>query len=246
MSPSEITVFHREVASALRAAAPATADVGERVRQDRSSRIEHLGLRTPDRRRLVRAGFSFYDNSESEVLEVWDGIWRAASNADVMFAVLDYYRARVTTGLPPGFWPVAASWIDAIDNWAHADDLARLYSWALEANPESVYPQLVEWNAADDQWRRRISLVSLIHYTGKNAVFMPLAQVLPLVEGCLSDDRDTVQKAVGWVLREMAGSYPAETITFIERNAPVMGRAALRRATERLDADLRSRLRGAR
>lgn len=66
-----------------------------------------------------------------------------------------------------------------------------------------MYPQLETWNASESEWLRRISIVSLIHYNGKNAVFMTLDKVLPLVSNCLEDDRHYVQKAVGWELREM-------------------------------------------
>ena len=73
--------------------------------------------------------------------------------------------------------------------------------------PDDVYPQLVTWNRSGDQWMRRISMVSLIHYSGKNAVFMPTEMVLPLVSNCL-DDPPPREKAVGWVLRETGNAHP--------------------------------------
>jgi len=233
-SPAEIERCHQEVADALRAAAPG-GDTGERIRTDRGSTLPHLGLRTPARRKLVKAGFSFYDLDETALLAVWDGIWHTADSADVMFAVLDYYRERLKVRVPPGFWTVAKDWIDRVDNWAHADDLARVYSWVLAANHEEVYPSLVTWNQLDSEWHRRVSIVSLIHYSGKNAVFVPPGLVFPLIESCLSDPRPGIQKAVGWVLREMAGTYEAETIAFLKLHQDQLSPTALRRATERLD-----------
>ena len=82
-------------------------------------------------------------------------------------------------------WPVVRQWIDRVDNWCHSDGLSAIYSRLLETNGES-------------EWRRRATLVSLIHYTGKNAIFLPVKKVLPLVSNCIDDHRYHVQMAVGW------------------------------------------------
>lgn len=44
-----------------------------------------------------------------------------------------------------------------------------------------MYPQLQTWNALPSVWLRRLSLTNLIHYSGKNAVFLPPERMLPLV-----------------------------------------------------------------
>lgn len=243
MTESEIAAAHDEVLAALEAAAPDDPAGGERIRVDRGSALRHLGLRTPVRRKLVARGFSFTDRVDAERLAIWDGIWHRADCADVMFAVLDDHRDRLRGGVDASFWPVASTWIDRIDNWAHADDLARVYSWAVAAQPDQVFPHLERWNAGDDEWERRISIVSLIHYSGKHAAFLPPDRVFPLVEACLDDGRDTVQKAVGWVIREMHGTYPDATMAFLELHRDRLSRSALRRATERMDAAARERLR---
>jgi len=99
------------------------------------------------------------------------------------------------------------------------------------------------WNRAEGEWLRRISLVSLIHYTGKNAVFLPPKTVLPLVTNCLEDGRYYVQMAVGWVLREMGHAYPDEITRYLAANAGRMSAAAFSRAIERRSTQERTRLR---
>lgn len=111
--------------------------------------------------------------------------------------------------------------------------MSSLYSWILAKDPDAVYPQLKKWNHAEDEWLRRISLVSLIHYSGKNAVFVPLDRALPLVTTCLRDEREYVQKAVGWVLREMGHVYPDAVNAYIRKNITTITAVALRRAVER-------------
>ena len=76
-------------------------------------------------------------------------------------------------------------------------------------------------------------MVSLIRYTGKNAAFMPADDVLDLVANCVTDQRDTVAKAVGWVLRETMEDDPRKVQGFLDKHTASMPAVARRRATER-------------
>lgn len=223
----EFEVYHEEVVAALRAIGKPS--YGEAVRKDRGSELEHLGIGFPALRARVKQGFSFSSLPPAEVLAIWDALWHSSPYGDVLFAALETYIPIAKKQGPDGLWPVARHWISRVDNWCHADMLGSLYSWILERDTE-VYLQLVEWNGSESEWERRISLVSLIHYSGKNAVFLPPSQVLPLVSNCLSDRRHYVQTAVGWVLREMRKVYPDEVGAFMAANADGISALAARRA----------------
>ena len=121
--------------------------------------------------------------------------------------------------------------------------LSWTYSRPLEADPGSVMPALRRWNAGEDLWRRCASIVSLIHYTGKNAVFLPPEEVLPMVDRCAEDARAPIAKAVGWVLREMWRADPAETRAYLEANAGRLSRGAYSRAIERMGTLERNEMR---
>ncbi len=218
---------HDEVIAALRAIG--NPEYGERIRKDRGSSLVHLGIGFPALRARVKKGFSFTSLPEEEVLAIWDGLWRTSPYGDVLFSALEFYLPISKKRVPSGLWPVASGWIERIDNWCHADLLSSLYSRILESDQVTVYPQLVAWNAGESEWERRISLVSLIHYTGKNAVFLAPEKVLPLVSNCLQDRQHYVQTAVGWVLRELRRVYPAETEEFMETHAAVISKVAARR-----------------
>ncbi len=156
--------YHDEVVAALaRCGSPAH---GAAVAADRGSKLEYLGVSAPDQRRLVKQGFSFYSLPAEEVLGVWDVLWKQSPYGEVLFAAVEYYLPRVRKNAGDSLWPVVSTWTPRVDNWAHADALAGLYSWLLAAEERQVYPQLQAWNQAESQWLRRISLVSLIHYTG--------------------------------------------------------------------------------
>lgn len=232
--------YHDEVIAALRKIGDPR--IGAAVAKDRGSSMEHLGIPFPALRKRVKAGFSFYQLPEDTVLAIWDRLWRTSPYGDVLFAALEYYAPLVRKRVTPSLWSVVRHWHLRVDNWCHSDGLSSLYSWVLASYPDAVYPQLVAWNRSDDQWLRRISLVSLIHYSGRNAVFFPLGRVLPLVTTCLLDEREYVQKAVGWVLREMDHVYPEAVREYIERHITAMSAVALRRATERRSPAVKAEL----
>jgi 3-methyladenine DNA glycosylase AlkD len=241
MSHVQFKKYHREVIQALTAIGNPT--FGKAVQQDRGSKLKHLGIKFPALRRRVKQGFSFYELPEEQILEVWDALWHLSPYGDVLFAALEYYLPIVKKQVPANLWSVVMDWTPRIDNWCHSDGLSAIYSRILESNQKEVYPQLLEWNQAESEWLRRISLVSLIHYSGKNAVFMPLKKVLPLLTNCLDDQRYYVQTAVGWVLREMENVHSSEIIKYLEVHAEKMSAIAFSRAIERLNLKERTRLR---
>ncbi len=238
---TKIQKYHREVVEALTAIGNPT--FGKAVQKDRGSQLKHLGIKFPDLRRQVHQGFSFYELPEEQVLEVWNTLWQTSPYGDVLFAALEFYTPIVRRQVSPILWPVVCHWSDRVDNWCHSDGLSAIYSQIAESLPEEVYPQLAKWNQSKSEWLRRISLVSLIHYSGKNAVFLPPKKVLPLVSNCLDDQRYYVQTAVGWVLREMGNVYKSEIRKYLETHIERMDPVAFSRAIERQNSKERMRLR---
>jgi len=233
--------YHDEVLKALLTLG--SPSLGRHMAKDRSSSLKYVGIRVPALRRRVQQGFSFYDLDQATVLAVWDDLWMESEWGDVLFAALEYYRPIVRKRIDGTYWPVMKGWIGRVDNWCHADGLSGTYSRLLEADPKTVMPILRRWNMDESLWPRRVSIVSLIHYTGKNAVFLPPDEVLPMVDRCVEDRRQPMQKAVGWVLREMWRAYPEEIEDYLKRNADRIAPSAFTRAIERMDAEARKEMR---
>jgi len=68
MNPKTERDHHDEVAQALTAIG--NSELGEAIRKDRGSQLEHLGIRFPELRWRVKQGFSFYALPEEQVLDV--------------------------------------------------------------------------------------------------------------------------------------------------------------------------------
>ena len=233
--------YHEEVLRALQALGnPA---LGQHMAKDRGSSLKYVGIRVPALRRRVQQGFSFYDLEQATVLAIWDDLWMGSEWGDVLFAAVEYYRPVVRKHVDGTHWPVMKRWIDRVDNWCHADGLSGTYSRLLQADPTTVLPVLERWNMDEALWPRRVSIVSLIHYTGKNAIFLPPDDVLPMVDRCVEDRRQPMQKAVGWVLREMWRAYPEAIEDYLKSNAGRIAPSAFTRAIERMDAPSRREMR---
>ena len=233
--------YHDEVLDSLQALG--NPRLGRHIAKDRSSSLKYVGIRVPALRRRVRQGFSFYDQDPATVLAIWDDLWMGSEWGDVLFAAQEYYGPIIRKHVDDDYWPVMKRWIDRVDNWCHADALSGIYSRLLQTDPETVMPVLERWNVDEALWHRRVSIVSLIHYTGKNAVFLPPDEVLPMVDRCVVDRRQPMQKAVGWVLREMWRAYPEEIEDYLRENAGRIAPSAFTRAIERMDAESRQKMR---
>ena len=233
--------YHAEVAATLERLGDAR--LGEAIRRDRGSQLHYFGVRVPALRAAVKRGFSFYSLPTDQVLAIWDAIWNESPHGEVLFAAIEYYMASSRRALAGPLWPVVREWSGRVDNWAHSDALSGLYSHIVERLPGEVFPQLEAWNRSGSEWLARISIVSLIHYSGKNAVFLEPDQVFPLVTNCLDDNRHYVQTAVGWVLREMGHAYPGEVRGYIEGHGAELSSAAFSSAIARRSSEERVELR---
>lgn len=236
--------FHDEVLDALRHLGKPS--LGLHMAKDRRSALSYVGIRVPALRQRVREGFSFYHQDPKTVLAIWDELWMNSEWGDVLFAAAEHYKPILRKRVEPAYWPVMKHWVKRVENWCHSDVLSGLYSRLLEAHPAHVMPELRCWNAHPALWPRRVSLVSLIHYTGKNAVFLGPDVVLPMIDNCVHDDRYYMQKAVGWVLREMWRVYPDEIQAYVEATMDRMPSGAFSRAIERRDRRERDELRALR
>lgn len=87
-------------------------------------------------------------------------------------------------------------------------------------------------------WERRIAIMATFAFVraGEHDETLRLARVL------LDDEHDLIQKAAGWMLREVGKRDENLLVRFLERHSADMPRTTLRYAVERLDAPLRAGL----
>ncbi|MFC8042385.1 DNA alkylation repair protein [Nocardia sp. NPDC057353] len=116
-----------------------------------------------------------------------------------------------------------------VNNWDLVDASAEhiLGRWLLD-RPRDLLVEL----AAGSLWERRTALLSTFAFIKAGDP----STTFDLVELLLPDRRDLLQKASGWMLREVGKRVDRAVLTaFLDQHAAAMGRTALSYATEHLD-----------
>jgi 3-methyladenine DNA glycosylase AlkD len=79
-------------------------------------------------------------------------------------------------------------------------------------------------------WERRMAIISTLYFIRKN----DFLDTVSIAEILLEDKEDLIQKAVGWMLREVGKRNIDLLITFLNKNSAKMPRVMLRYAIEKL------------
>jgi 3-methyladenine DNA glycosylase AlkD len=130
---------------------------------------------------------------------------------------------------------------------AYLQNTRFVNSWDLVdvSAPQIVGPQLKHLGEDRLQslavspllWDRRISIISTFHLI-KKGEFSATSQVAKLL---FQDPEDLIQKAVGWMLREVGKRDQKIEESFLRKHYKQMPRTMLRYAIERFPEDLRQR-----
>jgi 3-methyladenine DNA glycosylase AlkD len=123
-----------------------------------------------------------------------------------------------------------------INNWDIVDTSAEFiigeYLWTRSRD------SLFKMAKSEDVWHRRVAVLSSFGFIKKGDP----STTLQLAELLLHDNHDLIQKAVGWMLREIGKRIDRGLlIDFLEKHAKEMPRTMLRYAIEHLDQQQRAR-----
>jgi 3-methyladenine DNA glycosylase AlkD len=116
-----------------------------------------------------------------------------------------------------------------VNNWDIVDvTVDRVMGTHLINRPRDVLFELVK---SDDVWQRRVAIMSTFAFIKKDdgSTTLQLAKIL------LHDKHDLIQKAVGWMLREVGKRVDRKLLTnFLDEYAYEMPRTMLRYSLEHL------------
>ncbi len=125
----------------------------------------------------------------------------------------------------------------SVNNWDLVDSSAHLIVGPyLENRPEKM-EVLTKLAASNSLWERRIAMVATFDYIKKGSA----DDAVIIAEQLLYDKHDLIQKAVGWMLREIGKRADrAVLLQFLDQHAATMPRTTLRYAIEHLPRDQRA------
>jgi 3-methyladenine DNA glycosylase AlkD len=115
-----------------------------------------------------------------------------------------------------------------INNWDLVDLTApKIVGAWLDSKDKSL---LYRFASSKDIWERRIAILSTFYYIKKG----DCDDALSIAEVLKNDSHDLIQKAVGWMLREIGKSCGQEKEEeFLKKNCRMMPRTMLRYAIEK-------------
>ena len=213
---------------------------GEEMACYLNTNYQCLGLSVPKQRDALDGGYSFL-KQPAQVDKIWNYIWQKAVTFEVFNQCLLYY-SKQKKDLTLQHWKFLKTWAVRIDNWENSDRLCDIYAELMERFPAQIYPQLKKWNASQQPWARRISLVSLFYYSSMRKRQPGFSKALALVHNLMYDKDIYVQKGVGWTLRELYNVYPAKTYQYLLKHAVDLAPAAWQASTEKLNKKDKARL----
>ena len=121
-----------------------------------------------------------------------------------------------------------------INNWDLIDLSAdQIVGGYLQDKPKDILKKLA---LSDSVWERRVAILSTFHFikSEEPKYTLKIAGIL------LNDKHDLIQKAVGWMLREVGKRCSEKDLTdFLDKHALTMPRTALRYAIERFSEEKR-------
>jgi 3-methyladenine DNA glycosylase AlkD len=168
---------------------------------------QFAGLKLPEVERLVR---SPYNEERLLALLIWEGQYRKG-DAGAKQAV---YRGYLKN-------------LDRVNNWNLVDASAPYIVGAhLVSRSRALLFKLAR---SKNLWRRRIAIVSTLHFIRRG----DFQDALRLAAQLLRDEHDLIHKACGWMLREIGKKDIKPLEAFLRKHASRMPRTMLRYAIER-------------
>lgn len=186
-----------------------------------------IGVRVPDIRRVCA---QFYGLPLSEVKILLASKVHEHRLAAVILLTNAYQKGNGVMRQSVYECYLQAVYDGRINNWDIVDTSAEfIIGEYLRDKPKRLLERLAD---STDIWQRRVAVLSTFAYikTGDGELTLRLAKKL------LHDPHNLIQKAVGWMLREVGKRCDEGLLrTFLNVHAHEMPRTMLRYAIERLD-----------
>lgn len=119
-----------------------------------------------------------------------------------------------------------------VNNWDLVDSSSDKIVGSFLLNNPNQRKILIKLAKSDNLWQRRIAMIATYQFI-KNGEF---GETLKIAEILLKDPHDLIQKAVGWMLREVGKRCSRETLeAFLIKHYKKMSRTTLRYAIEHFE-----------
>lgn len=191
---------------------------------------EFIGVSVPDQRKVAKK----YKNLELPELKKLLGSKIHEHRLTALFILSDLVRVKKPKNLEmiKDFY---LKNLKAVNNWDLVDSSAPyILGQYLVDKPRDILYKLA---SSKDLWEKRVSVIS-------TAWLIKLGQfddTIRISEMLITDQNDLIQKAVGWMLREIGKKSRRTEEKFLDKYAGVMPRTMLRYAVEKFPKNLKEK-----
>ena len=186
-----------------------------------------LGVTVPQSRIVAK---QYTDLSLTEIDELLASPWHEERLVALVILTVQYRRADMK--MRRTIYEFYLAHTDRINNWDLVDISCRdIIGWHLYDNPDKL-TVLDALAASESLWERRIAIVCSQYFLMQSDPSV----TLHMAETLVHDSYDLIQKAVGWMLREMGKRVDRQLlIEFLAHHYHTMPRTTLRYAIEHFD-----------
>lgn len=194
---------------------------------------QFLGVIVPQQHKLAK---KYYKRiTLAETLRLLQSPWHEERLTALFILVLKYQKGEPQTRT--NIFDLYMDNTAYVNNWDLVDSSAGYIvgDW-LQASPYKI-KVLTKLAHSQNMWERRIAMIATLYFIKEKA---SADEALVVADILLYDSHDLIQKAVGWMLREVGKRVDqALLLAFLDKHAHDMPRTTLRYAIEHLSAPTR-------
>lgn len=189
-----------------------------------------LGVSVPDQRAIAKLFFKEISLSElSELLKSRFHEYRATA----LYTLVYQYQKSKNEETQKAIVDFYLSHLDFVNNWDLVDSSAhQILGHFFSQRSKDILYQLAGQN---NIWKQRIAMISSFHWIKKGA----FQDSIKLASSLIHHPHDLIQKAVGWMIREIANRDFEVGFYFLKIHYTTMSRTSLRYAIEKFPEELR-------
>ncbi len=202
--------------------------------------VRSLGVRVPEIRRLAGAAAKGYRKAKlqfAEILDIADGLWAGGILDERVLAIV--IVSKFARQLERSHWTQLDGWVDTLSNWGETDGLCCEILAPLLAKDSSLVKNLRSWTKSSSRWRRRAAAVALVKAARAGELH---DAAFDICDRMAEDRDDMVEKAVGWLLKEISRTAPKAVVAYLLDNIERLSRTTVRYACEKLPKARRNRV----
>lgn len=189
-----------------------------------------MGISVPDQR--VVAQLFYKEISLKELSELLKDRFHEPRMTALFMLVYKYEKLKEDSDRKK-FVDFYLAHLDGINNWDLIDSSCpQILGHYFFKREKSLFYELAD---SGNLWKQRIAMLSCLYWIKKGE----FSDTLALAEKLLNHPHDLMQKAVGWMLREIGNQDFEVEYEFLRKHYQSMPRTALRYAIEKFPEEMR-------